>query len=269
MSIKEFLVSRTFRKNLLGSFLIVFFLLVITFWSLKIYTRHGQENPVPDFRGLTYEQAGHSAGAHRLRVEISDSLYMENAAPGTVIKQYPEPGFKVKNNRTILLTINSAVPENVFAPKMTDISFRQAKALIENCGLTLGKISYKPSEFDNLVLEAYSGPVRITAGDKLVKGSAVDLVVGKASGDFQTPLPDLLGYPTLQAVQILNNTMLNAGAVVYDETVVTKNDTLRSVVWKQQPDPKVVPYVELGSSVDLWVTTDTLKVNPGAGPRIQ
>lgn len=269
MSLKQFLLSRTFRINFIISVCILIFILIFTFWSLKIYTRHGQENTVPGFEGLTFEQAKQTARDHHLRVRIIDSIYQEGALPGRIIKQVPEPGFKVKKNRTILFTINSSAPENVVVPKLTDISFRQAQALIENCGLVLGTITYKPSEFDNLVLGAYSGSIEVLPGDKLAKGTILDIVVGKTAGNYQTPLPDLTGLTIQEATEILNSSLLNVGAVIYDETVVSGEDTLNIMIYKQLPDPKLVPNVELGSSVDIWVTTDSLKLIKDEFPEIR
>lgn len=56
MSIKEFLLSKTFFKNLaLAAVIVVVFIMLLLIW-LNLYTRHGQSKPVPDFRGLTLRQ---------------------------------------------------------------------------------------------------------------------------------------------------------------------------------------------------------------------
>ena len=269
MSLKQFFRSHEFRVNFITSVSIVIGLLIIIFGSLKIYTRHGQENPVPDFKGMTYIRAKRTASEHNLRVKIADSLYEEKALPGSVIDQFPEPGFRVKNNRTILLTINSNAPETVVIPKLKDISFRQAQALIENCGLAMGTVNYKPSEFDNLVLAVSVNTAEIQPGDKLPKGTRLDLTVGKSAGNFQTQVPDLTGLSLAEATEMLTNAMLNVGVVIYDATVLTKEDSVNTLIWKQQPDPRVTTDIDLGSSVDLWVTLDSLKINREINPEIK
>ena len=56
MSIKNFILSKTFFKNLgLAAVLVVGFIMGLLIW-LNFYTRHGQSRPVPDFVGLTMDQ---------------------------------------------------------------------------------------------------------------------------------------------------------------------------------------------------------------------
>jgi len=47
---------------------------------------------------------------------------------------------------------------------------------------------------------------------------------------------------------------LNPGAVVYDETIVTEEDTLNAMVWQQSPGFNNDYPVNLGTSVDVWLT---------------
>ena len=261
MSLIQFLKSRTFRVNFVASVSIVIILLIITFWSLKIYTRHGRSYQVPDFTGMSIIKSKQTARNQNLRVKITDSLYREGVLPGSVIDQFPEPGFKVKSNRTISLTINSSTPENVVVPNLKDISFRQAQSLIENCGLKIGSIKYKPSEFDNLVLAVLADSAEINAGDKILKGTRLDMVVGKSTGNFMTTVPDLTSLSLVEGKELIASLMLNIGVVIYDETIKTAEDSASTIIWRQQPDPRVVTEIDLGTSIDLWVTLDSLKIN--------
>ena len=56
MSIKNFIFSKTFLKNLgLAAVIVVGLIMILLIW-LNFYTRHGQSRPVPDFIGLTMDQ---------------------------------------------------------------------------------------------------------------------------------------------------------------------------------------------------------------------
>jgi beta-lactam-binding protein with PASTA domain len=177
-----------------------------------------------------------------------------------VVEQVPEANAKVKRNRVVFLTINSTVPEKVTLPKLTDISFRQAQALIENCGILLGNITYEPSEYNNLVLKVEQNANELKQGDMIFKGSSVDLIIGSSSGNQDTPLPNLTGLTLTWADSILNNNFLKPGVVIFDETVITSEDTLSAFVWKQYPSIKNARIVSLGTSVDLWFTLDSIKI---------
>lgn len=261
MSLKKFLVSRTFFTHLIIAIAIVTGLLFITMQSIKKYTRHGQSNPVPDFTGLTQDEAAVEAQKHMLKIIVIDSVFTDKVDPGEVIEQVPNPGFGVKENRTVFLTINSTNKEKVVLPKLTDISFRQAQVLVENCGLQVGEIKYKPSEYNNLVLDVSQDSTMINEGDLLLKGSKIDFVVGRDSENEETTLPDLTGLKIEEAKELLTKAMLNFGVLIYDESFETAEDTLNAVIWQQRPDARAISSVDLGTSVDFWITVNEEKIN--------
>ncbi|HKJ80184.1 MAG TPA: PASTA domain-containing protein [Prolixibacteraceae bacterium] len=260
MSFSKFLTSRKFLINLLLAVFILALLIFLVMQGLKMYTRHGEANPVPDFTGLTLNEARETAKQHDLNLQIIDSLYANDFAPGAVVDQVPEKNHRVKTNRTVFITINSTGSEMVSLPRLTNISFRQAQVLVENSGLEIGQISYKPSEYNDLVLNVQIDSVDVLAGDKLAKGASIDLVVGRTQGNMDTPLPDITGLTIEQADQALTNAMLNTGVLIYDESILSQQDSVNAIVWQQRPSPKITGNVNLGSSVDLWVTVDQLKI---------
>jgi len=259
MSLKNFLTSRAFLIQLVLAFLLILAIVTIILQQLKSYTRHGESSPVPNFAGLTIDEIEAVANQHNLKYEIIDSMHVDDAKPGTVVEQVPEAGFKVKKNRVVFLTVNSTVPEVVVLPKLTDISFRQALGLIENCGIVPGKIIYEPSEYNNLVLKVEQNSVELIEGDIIPKGSSVDIVIGSNSGVQETPLHDLTGMSYNEAKEFLTTRKLNTGTLIWDETIITPEDTLSAFIWKQYPG-KNIRLVSLGTSIDLWLTLDSLKV---------
>lgn len=269
MSLKKFLVSRVFLINLLIAVLLVTALTVITLLRLKSYTNHGVSYAVPDFTGMTVEEAAQTAEATNMRVELMDSVYDKTAVPNTVVAQVPGASQKVKAGRLIYLTINSSETEKVAVPRLHDISFRQAQVLLDGCGLTIDSIRYEPSEYNDLVLKAYQGTLELAEGDKVEKGSSVTLVLGQSRGNIETALPDLNGMFMEDARSILTNARLNVGVVIYDGSVISKDDTLNAQIWKQMPDSQMTQKVYMGSSVDLWLTVDPDKLKPADTPEEQ
>lgn len=260
MSFGKFLTSRAFIISLTLAIALIVALIAFTLYKLKGYTYHGISYQVPNFTGMSFEQSDSLAQTAHLEVVIMDSVYNKNAAPATIVDQVPKWNKRVKEGRVIFLTINSLEPEKVKLPKLTDISFRQAQVLLENCGLIIGNIEYQPSEYDDLVLSALQDSFVVREGDHLIKGSAVDLVVGQSKGNVETPLPNLNGMFIDDAKGALNTAHLNLGVLIYDHSIKTKYDSLNARVWKQMPDATLVQKVYLGSSVDLWVTMDEEKL---------
>lgn len=268
MSFTKFLTSRVFLRHSLVAAIVFIGLIALTLQGLKKYTRHGETYPVPDFSGLTLKEAEETAKQHNLRMVITDSTHARGVAPGAVVDQIPEFGFKVKENRTVFLTINSSMPEQVTLPKLTNISFRQAQVLIENCGLIMGKTIYKPSEYNDLVLMTMQDSLEVQPGDKLIKGSNVDLVVGRNRDNLTTDLPNLTGLSVILAKKTLSLAMLNTGVVIFDESIISSEDSLSAKVWKQSPNSNTSNTLKMGSSVDFWVTVDSLKLSETMEPEL-
>lgn len=87
--------------------------LLIVYFSLALFTKHGQTAKVPGVENLSYAAAVeklHNAG---FRVEIRDSLYIDNIRPGLVIEQFPKSGEIAKPGRKIFLYINALHPKQV------------------------------------------------------------------------------------------------------------------------------------------------------------
>ena len=260
MSLRQFFTSRVFLIQLVIAIILFAVLIFGTMKGLKLYTHHGESFPVPNFTGMKISDAKSLAIKNNFRIDIIDSVYVHDEPPGSVVDQVPEPGFKVKENRLIYLTINSTSPEQVAVPKLTDISFRQAQVLIENCGLSIGQISYEPSEYNDLVLRVQIDSTDIKPGQKLNKGTSIDLIIGRNQGNTSTPLPNVIGLSVQKAQSAITSAMLNPGVLIYDESVVNADDSLNARVWRQRPDPKVSSSINLGTSVDLWLTVDSLKI---------
>jgi len=260
MSIKNFIFSRTFLKNLgLAAVIVVGIIMALLIW-LNFYTRHGQSRPVPDFRGLTMDQTIQVAKKSKVRYQIIDSVYTSLVPRGCIAEQHPEPGFKVKKRRNIMLTINAFNPEMVAMPNLVNLPKRQAVALVEGSGLQIGTIRYVPDiSFDVVLKQLFNGR-EIIEGDSLQKDSPVDLVLGKGLSNQRTYVPDLIGMNITSARNRILGASLTFVTAIYDNTVVTGVDSADALVYKQNPDFSVDATLQLGSSIYLWLTLDSARL---------
>ena len=100
-------------------------------YRLDNYTQHGNSIAVPSFYGLNLQES-HAIASHAgLRVQIIDSLYDEDARPGTVVEQYPAEESRVKENRLIHLIINAQNPEKIAFPNLQNAAYRQTLQTLE------------------------------------------------------------------------------------------------------------------------------------------
>ena len=259
MSLKNFLLSKVFLKNLgLAVIIIVGLIMILLIW-LNFYTRHGQARPVPDFYGLTMEQTAKLAKKNRLRYQVIDSVYTSLVPRGCVAEQNPKPGFKVKKWRNVVLTINAYNPEMVAMPNLVDLPIRQAIALIASTGLEMGELRYRPDLSIDVVIEQHYNGKNITEGDSLQKGSVIDLVLGKGLSNQRTSVPDLIGMALEPARKKILISSLNLGTYIYDNTIINGKDSLNAFVYKQNPEYKEEASLQLGSAIYLWLTVDSGK----------
>jgi beta-lactam-binding protein with PASTA domain len=260
MSLKYFILSKIFLKNLgLAAVIIVVTIMVLLIW-LNFYTRHGQARAVPDFVGLTMDQTIKLAKKSKLRYQIIDSVYTTVVPRGCVAEQNPKPGFKVKKRRNIILTINAFNPEMVAMPNLVDLPKRQAIALIESSGLEMGTPRYIPDISIDVVIKQLHNGIEIPEGDSLQKGSVVDLVLGKGLSNQRTPVPDLIGMTLKPAKNKILGASLSLVTFIYDNTIITGYDTLNAFVYKQNPEFKYDASLPLGSAIYLWLTVDSAKI---------
>jgi beta-lactam-binding protein with PASTA domain len=264
MSVKEFLKSRVFWKQLALALVIgVAIILFLIIW-LNIYTRHGQSRPTPEIRGLTITEAQHVVNKNRMKLQIIDSVYTAFVPRGCVAEQTPLPGHRVKKGRTIQATINAFNPEMVAVPDLVGLPRRQALSIIETAGLQIGQLNYVSDLTVDFVLRQTLHGRDVSPGDSVQKGMVIDLVLGRGLSSQRTALPRLTGTTLEQARNEILGASLNLGAYVFDTTVLNADDSINAFVYKQNPVYHPDASVQLGSAVYIWLTTDTLRLMPDA-----
>lgn len=262
MSLKEFILSKQFLKLLGYAAVIAVGVLIITMLWLNIYTRHGQALTVPDFRGLTLEETQQLAKKSKVNFYVIDSVYSDDAEKGTVIEQNPVPGFKVKKWRNVSLIVNAIRPEMVPMPSLTELPLRQAIAVLENSGLKVGELIYKPDLSIDVVLNQQFNGEDIQSNTLVEKGSFIDLTLGKGLSNQRTTVPDLKGYSLERAKSRIIGASLNLGTYIYDNTIISSADSSSAFVYQQNPVSGENETAQLGSSIYLWLTTDSVKLLP-------
>jgi eukaryotic-like serine/threonine-protein kinase len=260
MGLKNFLLSKLFLKQLVLAFLFLAATVILLLISLNFYTRHGQARPVPDFMGLDIKQAEQLARKNKLRYGIIDSVYTTTVPRGSIADQNPKPGFRVKKWRNISLTINAFNPEMVAMPNLIDLPKRQALALIESAGLSMGELRYIPDLSVDVVLQQLYNGRNVAGGDSLQKGSVIDLVLGKGLSNQRTPVPNLIGMNLEPARNRILGASLNLRTFIYDNTISSGNDSLKAFVYRQTPEFRKELTLQLGSDIYLWLTIDSAKL---------
>lgn len=246
----QFLKSRTFFRNLI----ILLFVIVAGFFILTTlmnkYTHHGENISVPDLRGLRISKLDNILVTHSFHYKVVDSLYDGEKDPGTVLDQDPASGSKVKENRTIYLTINATQPPDVKMPDLVDVSFRQAEAMLQSFGLVVGDVIYRSDLAKNAVLQQLYKNKSIKPGTMLPKGGVIDLVLGDGLGDIDVPIPDVIGLTLEAALSILKKASLTIRNIHYDPGV---RDSLSAKIYLQKPSSEDGITLKQGNGIDIFL----------------
>lgn len=233
-------------------------LAIVAHILMQVGTRHGARRTVPDFAGMSLDEADHVARKHDLKLLVNDSLYVPTYEGGIILDQLPERAVEVKPGRTIYITINSFKQKMVAVPYVAGRSLRQAKNMLEVAGLGIDRLIYRADIATNYVLEEYCDGKPVTSRSRMEAevGSGITLYVGVQGGYATTAMPRLIGLPIQQAKSRLWEQGLNVGNVVFDEGVNLLNQK-DARVYAQSPGQE--QSVALGTNVDLRLTLDATK----------
>jgi len=253
-----FFTSKTFFANLLLA--MIFF--VAIFWvinkGLAIITHHSQRIAVPDLTGLSLSEVEKLLEKDDLLYKVIDStLFDPNKPFGSVIDQFPLAGAEVKEGRVIMLSINPFEVPKFEIPDIIEKTLRRALYDIESKGFVVGTLTYVPDIGKDVVLGVQIGNQATQPGEKFVKGTVLNLIVGAGLSNEPVPVPYLLGLVAEEARLKAQTFAFNIGVIIYDESVI---DTLQAKVYRQSPKPSRSPKVRMGTPIDLWFTNDSTKL---------
>ena len=238
-------------RNLLAAAIICVVLLVGVIIFLNVVTQHNRELAVPDFRGMTVQEAQAVAEDAGIRVEVIDSVYSQRNR-GKIMSHTPAAGVMVKNGRRVLLTVNAVNAKKVIVPNLVGYSLRQAIPELDMRGLQLGRLIYRNDIATNNVLQQLYRGRSVAAGAQVEAESVIDLVVGLNSSDCETLIPSVLGKDEKAARKTLHDSYLNVKRALYDEEIQTWEDSLSAVVYKQNPAPSQYS-VGMGTDVTIYL----------------
>ena len=236
---------------------------------LKSQTNHGETITVPDVVGTHLDDLDDALLTRELRdVVTADSSYSADYPPLSVIKQFPLPNSKVKEQRKVYVTLNMEKPPLVRMPNLIDGSIKNAQIVLKSYDLKLGKIQYVPDEIFNTVLKQQLDGREVLPDEPIPKGSTIDIVSGDGLGIVSLQSPNLVGLDAESAMVAIIGSGLKVGDVTHEnEKIVVFNEEEgyteinAGAVMKQSPSAGLT--LRLGSVIDLWIySPDSINTRP-------
>jgi beta-lactam-binding protein with PASTA domain len=186
MSLRKYLTSRAFFTQVFLAALIIALLGYLFMHWLTFTTDHGNEITVPDLSKLTEEQVEEKLDELDLSYVLLDSVdYRSNYPKYSVVQQDPLPGEKVKEGRKVYIKINSSGFSSIKIPDLIEKTYREAVPTLKALGLEEGTITYIPNLGKDMVLEMRYKGRNIKPGDRVLKSSKIDLVLGDGKASYE------------------------------------------------------------------------------------
>ncbi len=204
----------------------------IVYFSIAIFTHHGQSRTVPGVENTSYTDAIQTLHDAGLRYEIRDSIYREDIKPGYVIEQFPKRNSVVKPGRKVFLYINAVMPKQVVIDNddrpreyaLSGLSERSALARLEELGFKKVRV-VRVLGTNDMVIRVLANAVPVRKTQKVPVTASIVLEV---SDDRLSSLADSLTN--------LENSSLQVGSVSYDDY----GDEY-SVPSQNEPSPYIEP----------------------------
>ena len=251
----KFLTNRPLWVNILAAIAFVLLILFIFLQLLGVITKHGQYLTVPSVTGKKTSEAIKFLEDKGFEVTIQDSIYVDTAARGIVLKQLPDPNSTVKINRTVFLTVNRVTLPMIDMPALEGKTLNYALIILERSHLKLGDTTYKPDFMRGSVLEQLYNGNKITSGTKLPWGSRVDLVIAGGLSEERFLVPSIVGLTFAEAKALLEANEIIIGSVVPTGEIT---DTASAFVYKQNPprldENKEPMYIKSGQLMDIYIS---------------
>lgn len=184
MTLKEFFSfkqNKFFWINIIGMIVVVVGVIFGVLKAIDAYTRHGEAVVVPDVKGLSLADAQKMFSDRKLNCVVADSNYVKSLPAGCILDYNPTAGLRVKEGRTIYLTINTLnIPLQEVPDVADNSSVRQAEARLLAAGFKLTGNDSIPGEKDWVYEVRYKGqPLGMKA--KVPVGAVLTLVIGNGS----------------------------------------------------------------------------------------
>lgn len=257
-NMKLFFGSRLFWKNVgaIAAFLLLLFLTLNM--GLRMYTRHGDSMQLEDYRGLLLEEAERKAAGKDLKIRVQNSVFVLGKRPGEIATQYPTPLSKVKEDRTVFVTIYKEEGGDVVLPSFTTAgdylqSYRDA---LGNRKVTLlvKKREFRSKLEEGTIIYLLVNGEKITNTElergnvKVSEGSTVEAVIStRISSTVETP--KLICDTYDEAVFHLQAKELVLGKVYGG----SDGNRASYYVWKQDPSYGPGKLIPKGTQVDIYL----------------
>lgn len=256
----KFIFSRTFLKTVAAAIVVFVVAVFCSLWWLKNTTGHDLTVEVPNMKLMPVQQAFETLDSLGLAYEVIDSThYVPGIPKGAIIESYPKEYSKVKWGRKVLLSTNPGRLPKYPLPNYKDQLLSYVSSKFATKGFIIDSLVMVPDLSHDLVLKVLDAKGVLAQEQSLYPtGSHFVLQVSAGLDGRLVYFPDLLGLTFEEAAKQLTAFSLNSGAIMYSGAIT---DTSAAIVQRTFPEYELDLQVGAGSSVDIWLASDSIDVS--------
>ena len=210
-------------------------------WWLKSYTNHNEKIAVPNLIGVHQTELADLAKEKGIKYKIIDSIVAFGIPVGSVKSQDPVAYSEntksyMKSERPIYLTIVKKPNELVEVPYFVEQHQRIVETKLKTFKVFRDfniKRSYAPGEFAGEVLKQLHNGRELKKGQKLKRGSEIEIVYSSGRGGESKDVPDLVGLTHEEALMSIDEGTITLSARF--QNCPTLQDTLTATIFEQDP----------------------------------
>jgi len=212
----------------------------------------GDEYEVPDFVGMTFDEAALEAAQKSnenitFTVSIVEEIFSEEPK-GTIVKQSPEGGFKTKKAKEIKLTVSRG-PVVIKLEDYTGKDCNEIQEMLTEKGLTVVIEQEESTAYgDGKIIKHLP-----SEGTQMGEGDEITLYVSK--GAENTYVPNVVGKPEADAIIEIEKNSLEVKVSYEDSDEVIKGEVIRQ-------GKKANSVVPTGTVIEIFVSTGKAKEEP-------
>lgn len=212
------------------------------------------EIEVPAINGKDIQEVNQMLTRLGLRLRIEEGRHNDKFPSRIVISQDPEPGKTVRKDREVLAVV-SLGPERLAVPDLRGKSLREAKMLLANSRLELGKVSYTKADSgrpDEVIRQ------KPTAGALVKRSDSINVEMNRGFGMATVAVPDWKGKSISNAQVLLDKVGLRMGRIIWRRS----DSVAKGRIIKQTPPSgsEVTSDTEVAFEVSAGADGDTVFV---------
>ena len=224
-------------------------------FATGLFSGGDDEIDVPNFKGMTLDEAREKAEESGLVIEEGDEVYSADQEEGLITSQTPSAGAKVGEGTVITVNISLGKKDGV-VPSVLGMDYKQAEEYLRSFGFELGIVKTVTSTqpIDTIVSQS------VKAGSTASEGTAIDVEVSDGKGKEMKTVPTLVGLSVDQAKSEIEKSGFSIGSVNYKEST----EYAQNIVTNQQYQPG--SELEEGTPINIVVSKGAPQSEPEPEP---